>query len=185
MKKDTYMTLLGLRDTCYNNFNFDIDEKDFYLGTDTYKKIDKILKNAQDEQLLIQFEEGTHLYQDYDPEYLSVAQKREVQHDINAARDFLDNYDGSSDDKHDNYAAYLDDNSLSYSFGADSSLDEVQNNLNDIETDAVIVWQEGKMNISYFHTPFTVLKELKSKFHQISMLMIKNFVMQWSVCLII
>ena len=36
------MTLLGLRDTCYNNFNFDIDEKDFYLGTDTYKKIDKI-----------------------------------------------------------------------------------------------------------------------------------------------
>ena len=49
-----------------------------------------------------------------------------MQHDINAARDFLDNYDGSNDDKHDNYAAYLDDNSLSYSFGADSSLDEVQ-----------------------------------------------------------
>ena len=54
------MTLLGLRDTCYNNFNFNIDEKDFYLGTDTYKKIDKILKNAQDEQLLIQFEAAAH-----------------------------------------------------------------------------------------------------------------------------
>lgn len=107
MKKDTYMTLLGLRDTCYNNFNFDIDEKDFYLGTDTYKKIDKILKNAQDEQLLIQFEEGTHLYQDYDPEYLSVAQKREV-----------------------------------------------QNNLNDIETDAVIVWQRRKDE--YILLPHTI-----------------------------
>ena len=46
------MTLLGFRDTCYNDFNFDIDEKDFYLGTDTYKKIDKILKDAQNEQLL-------------------------------------------------------------------------------------------------------------------------------------
>ena len=144
MKKDTYMTLLGLRDTCYNDFNFDIDEKDFYLGTDTYKKIDKILKDAQDEQLLVQFEEGTHLYQDYDPEYLSVAQKREIQHDINAARNFLDNYDGDVDDKHDNYAAYLDDNSLSYSFGPDSNLDEVQNNLNDIETNGVIIWQRRK-----------------------------------------
>ena len=138
------MTLLGFRDTCYNDFNFDIDEKDFYLGTDTYKKIDKILKDAQDEQLLVQFEEGTHLYQDYDPEYLSVAQKREIQHDINAARNFLDNYDGDVDDKHDNYAAYLDDNSLSYSFGPDSNLDEVQNNLNDIETNGVIIWQRRK-----------------------------------------
>ena len=138
------MTLLGFRDTCYNDFNFDIDEKDFYLGTDTYKKIAKILKDAQNEQLLVQFEEGTHLYQDYDPEYLSVAQKREIQHDINAARNFLDNYDRDADDKHDNYAAYLDDNSLSYSFGPDSNLDEVQNNLNDIETNGVIIWQRRK-----------------------------------------
>ena len=137
------MTLLGLRDTCYNNFNFDIDEKDFYLGTDTYKKIDKILKNAQDEQLLIQFEEGPHLYQDYDPEYLSVDQKREVQHDIHAARDFL------------------------------------------LKLTQLLFGKEEKMNISYSHILFTALKELKSKFHRISMLMIKNFVMQWSVCLII
>lgn len=154
MKKDTYMTLLGFRDTCYNDFNFDIDEKDFYLGTDTYKKIDKILKDAQDEQLLVQFEEGTHLYQDYDPEYLSVAQKREIQHDINAARNFLDNYNGDADDKHDNYAAYLDDNSLSYSFGPDSNLDEVQNNLNDIETNGVIIWQRRKDE--YILLPHTI-----------------------------
>lgn len=154
MKKDTYMTLLGFRDTCYNDFNFDIDEKDFYLGTDTYKKIDKILKDAQNEQLLVQFEEGTHLYQDYDPEYLSVAQKREIQHDINAARNFLDNYDGDADDKHDNYAAYLDDNSLSYSFGPDSNLDEVQNNLNDIETNGVIIWQRRKDE--YILLPHTI-----------------------------
>ena len=145
------MTLLGLRDTCYNDFNFDIDEKDFYLGTDTYKKIDKILKDAQ---LLVQFEEGTHLYQDYDPEYLSVAQKREIQHDINAARNFLDNYNGGADDKHDNYAAYLDDNSLSYSFGPDSNLDEVQNNLNDIETNGVIIWQRRKDE--YILLPHTI-----------------------------
>lgn len=148
------MTLLGFRDTCYNDFNFDIDEKDFYLGTDTYKKIDKILKDAQNEQLLVQFEEGTHLYQDYDPEYLSVAQKREIQHDINAARNFLDNYDGDADDKHDNYAAYLDDNSLSYSFGPDSNLDEVQNNLNDIETNGVIIWQRRKDE--YILLPHTI-----------------------------
>ena len=148
------MTLLGFRDTCYNDFNFDIDEKDFYLGTDTYKKIDKILKDAQNEQLLVQFEEGTHLYQDYDPEYLSVAQKREIQHDINAARNFLDNYDGDVDDKHDNYAAYLDDNSLSYSFGPDSNLDEVQNNLNDIETNGVIIWQRRKDE--YILLPHTI-----------------------------
>ena len=154
MKKDTYMTLLGFRDTCYNDFNFDIDEKDFYLGTDTYKKIAKILKDAQNEQLLVQFEEGTHLYQDYDPEYLSVAQKREIQHDINAARNFLDNYDGDADDKHDNYAAYLDDNSLSYSFGPDSNLDEVQNNLNDIETNGVIIWQRRKDE--YILLPHTI-----------------------------
>lgn len=154
MKKDTYMTLLGFRDTCYNDFNFDIDEKDFYLGTDTYKKIDKILKDAQNEQLLVQFEEGTHLYQDYDPEYLSVAQKREIQHDINAARNFWDNYDGDVDDKHDNYAAYLDDNSLSYSFGPDSNLDEVQNNLNDIETNGVIIWQRRKDE--YILLPHTI-----------------------------
>ena len=154
MKKDTYMTLLGLRDTCYNDFNFDIDEKDFYLGTDAYKKIDKILKDAQNEQLLIQFEEGTHLYQDYDREYLSVAQKREIQHDINAARDFLDNYTGSADEKHDSYAAYLDDNSLSYSFGPDSNLDEVQNNLNGIETDGVIIWQRRQNE--YILLPHTI-----------------------------
>ena len=148
------MTLLGFRDTCYNDFNFDIDEKDFYLGTDTYKKIAKILKDAQNEQLLVQFEEGTHLYQDYDPEYLSVAQKREIQHDINAARNFLDNYDRDADDKHDNYAAYLDDNSLSYSFGPDSNLDEVQNNLNDIETNGVIIWQRRKDE--YILLPHTI-----------------------------
>ena len=42
MKKDTYMTLLGLRDVCYNDFNFDIDNKNPFLGTDTYKKIENI-----------------------------------------------------------------------------------------------------------------------------------------------
>lgn len=179
------MTLLGFRDTCYNDFNFDIDEKDFYLGTDTYKKIDKILKDAQNEQLLVQFEEGTHLYQDYDPEYLSVAQKREIQHDINAARNFLNNYDGDANDKHDNYAAYLDDNSLSYSFGPDSNLDEVQNDLNDIETNGVIIWQRRKMNIFYYHILFIALKELKNRLHQVNVSMIKNCVMQWSAYLTI
>ena len=85
---------------------------------------------------------------------MSVAQKREIQHDINAARNFLDNYDGDADDKHDNYAAYLDDKSLSYSFGPDSNLDEVQNNLNDIETNGVIIWQRRKDE--YILLPHTI-----------------------------
>ena len=73
----------------------------------------------------------------------------------------MDNYDGDVDDKHDNYAAYLDDNSLSYSFGPDSNLDEVQNNLNDIETNGVIIWQRRKDE--YILLPHSAFPLEKSK----------------------
>ena len=41
MKKDTYMTLLGFRDTCYNDFNFDIDEKDVVANDDLEIEIEE------------------------------------------------------------------------------------------------------------------------------------------------
>ena len=141
MKKETYLTLLGFRDLCYNDFNFDVDEKNTFLGTDTYKKIEKFLKENEDEKLLTEFEEGSHIYQDYTPEYLSLTTKHEIQHDINASRDFKDNYNSDKDDFESNYQAFLDDNSISYSFCASDNLDIVQEDLNDIETEKVIVWQ--------------------------------------------
>lgn len=163
MKKETYLTLLGFRDLCYNDFNFDVDEKNTFLGTDTYKKIDKILKEHQDEEVLTGFEEGSHIYQDYTPEYLSLTTKHEIQHDINAARDFKDNYSGEKDDFDSNYQAFLDDNSLSYSFGASDNLDSVQEDLNDIETEKVIVWQ--RRDDEYILLPHSIrsLERIKEK----------------------
>lgn len=156
MKKDTYMTLLGFRDTCYNDFNFEVDVKNTFLGTDSYKKIDDILKKVQreDSELLTEFEAGSDIYQDYMPEYLSNTTKHEIQHDINNARDFLDNYDGNQDKKKENYQAFLDDNSLSYAFGADDNLAQVQESLNDIATEEVIVWQ--RRSDEYILLPHTV-----------------------------
>lgn len=141
MKKDTYITLLGFRDVCYNDFDFEVDVKNPYLGVDGYKKIEEILKKHEDEDLLTQFEEGSHIYQDYSPEYLSLTTKHEIQHDINAARKYLDDYSGSKDDRESSYKAFLDDNSLSYSFSPKDNLSTVQNDLNDIDTEKVIVWQ--------------------------------------------
>lgn len=156
MKKDTYLTLLGFRDTCYNDFNFEVDIKNTFLGTDSYKKIDEILKKEQreDSQLLVEFEAGTDIYQDYMPEYLSNTTKHEIQHDINSAREFLDDYDGDQSKKKENYQAFLDDNSLSYAFGTDDNLAQVQEELNDIATDEVIVWQ--RKDNEYILLPHTV-----------------------------
>lgn len=165
MKKDTYMTLLGFRDTCYNDFNFEVDVKNTFLGTDSYKKIEDILEKVQreDSQLLTEFEAGSDIYQDYTPEFLSNTTKHEIQHDINAAHDFLDNYSGDKDKKKENYKAFLDDNSLSYSFGPDDNLAQVQESLNDIDTDEVIVWQ--RRDNEYILLPHTVqsLKRIKNR----------------------
>lgn len=156
MKKDTYKTLVGFRDICYNDFNFEVDVKNFYLGTDSYKKINDILVKHQedDEALLTSFEEGSDIYQDYGREYLSTATKREIQHDINAAREFKDNFEGNKDDFDGSYKAFLDENSLSYAFGLKSNLDEVQADLNEIETDRAIIWQRRENE--YILLPHTV-----------------------------
>lgn len=165
MKKDTYMTLLGFRDTCYNDFNFKVDVKNTFLGTDSYKKIEDILEKVQkeDSRLLTEFEAGSDIYQDYTPEFLSNTTKHEIQHDINAAHDFLDNYDGDKDKKKESYKAFLDDNSLSYAFGPDDNLAQVQESLNDIDTDEVIVWQ--RRDNEYILLPHTVqsLKRIKNR----------------------
>ena len=169
MKKETYFTLLGFRDLCYNDFNFDVDEKNTFLGTDTYKKIEKILQENQDEELLTSLEEGSHIYQDYSPEYLSLTTKHEIQHDINAARDFKDNYNGDKDDFESNYQAFLDDNSLSYSFCAGDNLDRVQEDLNDIDTEKVIVWQ--RRDNEYILLPHSIrsLERIKEKLSSVTM----------------
>lgn len=165
MKKDTYMTLLGFRDTCYNDFNFEVDVKNTFLGTDSYKKIENILEKIQkeDSKLLTEFEAGSDIYQDYAPEFLSNTTKYEIQHDINVAHKFLDNYSGNESEKKENYKTFLDDNSLSYSFGPDDNLAQVQENLNDIDTDEVIVWQ--RRNNEYILLPHTVqsLKRIKKR----------------------
>ena len=165
MKKDTYKTLLGFRDICYNDFNFEVDVKNPFLGTDSYKKIEAILEKIQedDSQLLTEFEAGSDIYQDYTPEFLSNTTKHEIQHDINSAREFLDNYSGDKDKKKENYKAFLDDKSLSYSFGPDDNLAQVQENLNNIETEEVIVWQ--RRDNEYILLPHTVqsLKKIKSR----------------------
>lgn len=163
MKKDTYMTLLGLRDVCYNDFNFDIDNKNPFLGTDTYKKIEEILKKNQTEELLKEFEVGANIYQDYAPEYLSLTNKHEIEHDINAAREYINNYSDDKDDFKKNYQAFIDDNSLSYAFGPDDNLDQVQKDLNNVDTENVIVWERRKNEYLLLPHSFQSLERIKNK----------------------
>ncbi|MBP2058273.1 hypothetical protein J2Z60_001450 [Lactobacillus colini] len=165
MKKDTYMNLLGFRDLCYNDFNFEVNVKNPFLGLDSYQKIEKILSDVQkeDSQLLTEFEAGNDIYQDYAPEFLSNTTKHEIKRDIEVAREFLDNYSGDAAKKKEKYQEFLEDNSLSYSFGPDSKLTKVEQAINNIDTNEVIVWQRSDKEYILLSHTVQSLKKIKSQ----------------------